>query len=174
MWGWTGKHFGSVANVVFCLGLPACLFIEQLVAHGPYLVVGMRAYTADLNLEILPCRLGARCTVSIAEASFRSQLCPPQRHLGTLARSSPVMEHGALQDTLPAQESSWRMMWHIGEAVITTTVLLTMMLGYVLCKRAKAVQPNKQGSSRLSLRVWMMLLLPNSVMHVCGGALRET
>ena len=88
--------------------------------------------------------------------------------------SSCCMEQkGALQDDFAAgPENHWKMMWHIGMAVITAAVILTMMLGLVVLKGAKSLWRGKGGSG-VPLHVWMALLLPNTVMHACGGAMRK-
>ncbi|CAE7493280.1 unnamed protein product [Symbiodinium sp. CCMP2592] len=67
-------------------------------------------------------------------------------------------------------DSVGQMMWHIGKAVITAAVILMMMLGLAVFKRPKSVRLGKAGSG-VSLHVWVTLLLPNAVMHACGGLL---
>ena len=63
-----------------------------------------------------------------------------------------------------------QMMWHIGKAVITAAVILMMMLGLAVFKRPKSVRLGGKAGSGVSLHVWVTLLLPNAVMHACGGA----
>ncbi|CAE7242127.1 unnamed protein product [Symbiodinium sp. CCMP2456] len=67
-------------------------------------------------------------------------------------------------------DSVGQMMWHIGKAVVTAAVILIMMLGLAAFKGHKSVRLGKAGSS-VSLHVWVTLLLPNAVMHACGGLL---
>ena len=69
-------------------------------------------------------------------------------------------------------ESFWRMMWHIGKAVIVATVLLTLMLCLALLKGARFWRGGAaKGGYGVSTHTWITLLLPNAVMHGCGGLL---
>ena len=65
-------------------------------------------------------------------------------------------------------DSVGQMMWHIGKAVVAAAVILIVMLGLAVIKGRKSVRLGKAGSS-VSLHVWVTLLLPNAVMHACGG-----
>ncbi|CAE7928851.1 unnamed protein product, partial [Symbiodinium necroappetens] len=67
-------------------------------------------------------------------------------------------------------DSVGQMMWHIGKAVVAAAVILIVMLGLAVIKGRKSVRLGKAGSS-VSLHVWVTLLLPNAVMHACGGLL---
>ena len=63
------------------------------------------------------------------------------------------------------------MMWHIGQAVLVAGSLVTLMMGFALLRGSSPVccSAKGKGGYYISNRAWATLLLPNVVMHVCGG-----
>ncbi|CAJ1327163.1 unnamed protein product [Effrenium voratum] len=68
-------------------------------------------------------------------------------------------------------ESFSRMMWHIGKAAIVATCILGLMMCLALAKGWRLGRGGEKPGYVVPKRVWITLLLPNALMHACGGLL---
>ena len=88
---------------------------------------------------------------------------------------SVAMEDARVEEAFRTMdhESFSRMMWHIGKAAIVATCILGLMMCLALAKGWRLGRGGEKPGYVVPKRVWITLLLPNALMHACGGQQAE-